>query len=734
MLKSIRKKLTFMLAISMGITMGTAISNPVKVKAASTVNVNVSAPKQRISGFGASSAWCGALSDSVMDTLYKDIGLSILRVRMEPNEGWAWGDFRAWNDELSNARKAKARGAIVFATPWTAPASMKSNNSTTGTGGATLKQEKVGDYAKYLESYADYFANNGVPLYAISLQNEPDWTVDYDGCRWTGEQFRDFLKIYGPSLSKKAKIIMPESLSFNQAMSDPTLKDAEACKYASIVGGHLYGAQIKDYPLARQKGKELWMTELYETDQSLKGSMDFAKKIHDCLTVGNMSAYVYWWLNNTDVNSLIDRQNRPYHRAYIMGQFSKFIRYGYNRVDSTTNPQGNVYTSAYTGDNKVVIVAINQNTYPVNQTFNVQNKNLSSVSRWITSGSENMAKNSDVPSNNGSFTTSLPAQSVTTFVCSLSGSNNNTNVNQGTAVTKVNTGSYYRIKNANSGKYLSVPNNNSGAKTVQTSAVNESSIWQVVSGEDDGYVKLAAQIGDGRKVLDVTGASNDNAKQLNIWNVNGGANQDFKLKDNGDGTFGILTKLSGDTKGLDVYENSKEEGAPIIQYNYRASANQKWVFEQVNYTHPVVDGGVYYIKNLNSNLYLDVTNGSDANETNIRQWTGNGLDAQKFKAVSTGDGYFKLVAQVGDKNKVLDVSGRSGENGKNLILYTDKNADNQKFKFIDNGNGVFQIATKISGDKSLIEVANASKTRGANVQQWGNNSNNCQKWILEIVR
>ena len=87
-----------------------------------------------------------------------------------------------------------------------------------------------------------------------------------------------------------------------------------------------------------------------------------------------------------------------------------------------------------------------------------------------------------------------------------------------------------------------------------------------------------------------------------------------------------------------------------------------------------------------------------------------------------------------DKNKVLDVSGRSGENGKNLILYTDKNADNQKFKFIDNGNGVFQIATKISGDKSLIEVANASKTRGANVQQWGNISNNCQKWILEIVR
>ena len=50
------------------------------------------------------------------------------------------------------------------------------------------------------------------------------------------------------------------------------------------------------------------------------------------------------------------------------------------------------------------------------------------------------------------------------------------------------------------------------------------------------------------------------------------------------------------------------------------------------------------------------------------------------------------------------------------------------------GNGVYQLATKVSGNKSLVEVANASKDRGANVQQWSNNSNNCQKWVLEIVR
>lgn len=53
-------------------------------------------------------------------------------------------------------------------------------------------------------------------------------------------------------------------------------------------------------------------------------------------------------------------------------------------------------------------------------------------------------------------------------------------------------------------------------------------------------------------VLDIPDCSNDNAKQLNLWQVNGGSNQEFRLNDNGDGTFASLTKISGDTKALDV--------------------------------------------------------------------------------------------------------------------------------------------------------------------------------------
>lgn len=391
---------------------------PIESNAVSSSNatINLYSKKQLIRGFGAASAWCGSLSDSYMNMLYNNVGLSILRVRIAPNEGWNKGNYNAWSDELSNAKKAVARGAIVFATPWTPPASMKTNNSTVG---GSLKTSSYANYAAYLKSFAKYFSNNGVNLYAISLQNEPDWDPNYEGCAWTGEQFRDFLKYNGSTIVGTTKIIMPESLNFNPAMSDPTLNDPTAASYVSIVGGHLYGATIKDYPLARSKGKELWMTEHLLNDQSISGCITTAKEINDCMTIGNMNAYVWWWMISNDCG-FYNKAGVIQKRPYVLGQFSKFIRPGYYRVDAVSNPQSNIYMSAYTGNNKVVIVAINQGSYSVKQNFNIQNGNVSSVSSWSTSSTLNMAKSaSDISLYNGNFTASLPAQSVTTFVGNL---------------------------------------------------------------------------------------------------------------------------------------------------------------------------------------------------------------------------------------------------------------------------------------------------------------------------
>ena len=148
----------------------------------------------------------------------------------------------------------------------------------------------------------------------------------------------------------------------------------------------------------------------------------------------------------------------------------------------------------------------------------------------------------------------------------------------------------------------------------------------------------------------------------------------------------------------------------------------------------VKDGAYYRIKNVNSGQYLDVKNGKDANKTNIQQHPESGEDAQVFKAVSTGDGYFKLVSQVGSAKRVVDIEGKKSSNGTNVILYNDKNAKNQQFKFKHLGDGKFNIVTRASNGKSVIEVKNASKSKKANVQQWKENSNSCQQWILERVK
>lgn len=417
--RTVKKMLVVLMTLSMtSLPFIGGKSTPIKA-AANSDTINLSSKHQVIRGFGASSAWCGVLTDNCSDTLYKNIGLDILRLRIAPNEGWNKGDYRAWSDELANAKKIQARGGIVFATPWSAPASMKTNNSVSGSNKSAIKPSSYGDYANYLKTFAKYMSDNGAPLYAISLQNEPDWAPDYEGATWTGQQFHDFLAKYGASISQTTKIMMPECLGFDHSMSDPTLNDPTTASYVSIIGGHLYGHSPADYPLARNKGKDIWETEKYFEGNDAGTCVTMAKEINDCMTTGNMNAYCYWWIS-ADQNGLYNNSTASaYKKAYVLGQFSKFIGRGYYRVDATVNPQGNVYVSAYTGNNKVVIVAINGGTNNVTQNFNIPNAKVSSVSSVVTSGSANMANSGNINVVNGSFTASLPAQSITTFVGSL---------------------------------------------------------------------------------------------------------------------------------------------------------------------------------------------------------------------------------------------------------------------------------------------------------------------------
>src|SRR5215472_12535116 len=98
---------------------------------AGTAFVNFGSSAQTIEGFGAATPWMPQLTSTQANALFSNgnsqqIGLSILRVRIDPAGSGNWGT------ELANAQAARARGANVIATPWTPPASMKTNNNVVG--------------------------------------------------------------------------------------------------------------------------------------------------------------------------------------------------------------------------------------------------------------------------------------------------------------------------------------------------------------------------------------------------------------------------------------------------------------------------------------------------------------------------------------------------------------------------------------------------------------------------
>jgi len=141
---------------------------------------------------------------------------------------------------------------------------------------------------------------------------------------------------------------------------------------------------------------------------------------------------------------------------------------------------------------------------------------------------------------------------------------------------------WYYIKNVNANKYLQVHNNvgaNGTNVEVGTGTGVSGQKWYLTN-TGDGYITL--KNGNGF-MLDIAYGRDENAVNVQTYEANGMEAQAFKLvKTDRANTFGIVTKCSADTKGLDVANKSKEDGANVIQYSYWGAGNQIWVFEPCN--------------------------------------------------------------------------------------------------------------------------------------------------------
>ena len=146
---------------------------------AAAATINPAAPRQTIRGFGAMAhaAWIGDLTPAQRDTAVGTgegrLGFSLLRIPV----GESPADF---GRDLATAKRAVELGATVFASPWNPPAAMiETFTRGSQTGARRLRYSSYGAYAQHLNSFTTHLRNNGVDLYAISVQNEPDYAAEW---------------------------------------------------------------------------------------------------------------------------------------------------------------------------------------------------------------------------------------------------------------------------------------------------------------------------------------------------------------------------------------------------------------------------------------------------------------------------------------------------------------------------------------------------------------------------
>jgi glucuronoarabinoxylan endo-1,4-beta-xylanase len=390
--------------------------------------VDLAVTYQRIDGFGASSAWtANNLSDALADQFFSPdvgIGLSLLRVQIKPTGNTL---------EIGTAQKAVARGVKVWGAPWSPPAEWKDNGSTTN--GGHLLDEHRQDWANRLAAFATSMAAQGVPLVAISAQNEPNFKEKWDTCLYDPAQLVTFVRDFlGPALAaagSNVPVMAPETQGWDQfrRYADPLMADTAAVGMLGPVAMHHYAGTPSDYEPAKAAGKVLWETEVSDDkmmpqpvlDPTIASGVRVAQMIHENLVNGGVSAFHYWWLmpGSGDGNGALTANGALLPRAWAMGNWSRFVRPGFVRVAVTPKPQDDVYVSAFKdpAGTRVVVVALNNS--PSNarsQDFTIAGGTVTQLVPWMTATGMNLVAQPPVSVVDGAFTYTLPAQSVTTFV------------------------------------------------------------------------------------------------------------------------------------------------------------------------------------------------------------------------------------------------------------------------------------------------------------------------------
>jgi O-glycosyl hydrolase len=451
--------------------------------AADTATINGATTYQTMAGFGASEGFgqasvienaASAARTQALNYLYSPTsgaGLTILRNEISADSGdtiepaapssptatpayLPLSSIGNDQGQLWLAQQIKADYGVtnVFADAWSAPPFMKTNDSVEGGGalcgvtGATCGSGSwVQAYANYLVQYAKDYSAAGDPLTYIGPENEANLAPsNYDGMTLTPAQTVNVLDALGPTLassglSTKMECCATEGWDYAQQYAAAIEADATANSYTPLFTSHGY----TEAPASALAGwaKPAWETEwsTFETwdpawdDGTDASGLTWAQHIYTGLTAAHLSAFLYWWGSatpsaNGDNESLIQINGStvtPSGRLWAFANYSRYVRPGAVRIGATSS-NGSVDLTAFKNTNgTIAIVALNTLSSSDAISYALSGTgtpNGATVTPYLTDSSSDAAAQAATTVSGGSFSATIPARSLVSYVVAASGS------------------------------------------------------------------------------------------------------------------------------------------------------------------------------------------------------------------------------------------------------------------------------------------------------------------------
>ena len=279
----------------------------------------------------------------------------------------------------------------LLASPWSPPAWMKSNGSMLK--GGTLLPEYQQSWANYFVKFIHAYEKEGVPIWGLTVQNEPMASQTWESCLFTGEEESEFIKNYlGPTLHQngfhdKKLIAWDHNRDLIYQRACAVLNDVDAAKYVWGIGYHWYETWTGSGMLFDnlKKVKEAFpATNLIFTEGCIE-KFDFNRiedwklgEIYGHSMVNDFNAGATAWL---DWNVLLDETGGPNHVGnfcfapiiadtqrgelhytnsyYYLGHFSKFVKPNAKRIISSSNRDSLQTTAFINIDGSTVVIVLN---------------------------------------------------------------------------------------------------------------------------------------------------------------------------------------------------------------------------------------------------------------------------------------------------------------------------------------------------------------------------------------